>query len=646
MKAWRTPLLAAVPGLAVAVAALLGVVPSARDLPTYFVPLRQRTAEIIRGGHSAFFNPQVGCGEPYLANPQTGLFYPPAWLATVVDPWRAVGLEVGLHLAILATGCAALAAQLGAGPAVSVAAGWAVTLAGPSVSAAGVLNNLTALAWLPWLWWSVLRRGRRTTALFAALSFLAGEPQLAVVGLLVAVTLAPTRRTVVALVIGAGLTAAQAIPFVAWVAAGDRGPTHPASGAVAGHVKLARVPELVVPGAPSASGEGEGFLEQISLPAWVLILAGIAPWRRAGAARRLALWGWGVVVVSVLAGLPAGAEVWTRLSLGLLRYPSRLLFVAVVTLIPVAASCTAARRTSLWQGVAAASALLLVALLIGAAALPTALAALGAGLVLSSPFPAAGAMVGALALLPGAVDALHLTRGTSPPAVPCLEFQRGSGRVFVLEPSREQLAWARREPGWRPAALGWGYTPLLDGRRTVRSFAPVSSRRLAAHLAQADRGPEGQWWLDTLAASRVVAQHPVDALMPLCSWESYRVLDNPTAWPEAVVAASPPAVGRRWEAGGEILGEQGDDARRQWRVAVGNGGGVLLWLVTPDEGWRFEVDGRWVTAIVGPGIIQAVPVAPGNHTVNARYRPPGLWAGLAISSLAVLALLGVPWRRL
>ena len=77
-------LLGAVPGALVMAAAFAGWCPGARDLPTYFVPLRERTAEVVRLQQAPFWNADSGCGEPYFANPQTGVLYPPAWLAAAL----------------------------------------------------------------------------------------------------------------------------------------------------------------------------------------------------------------------------------------------------------------------------------------------------------------------------------------------------------------------------------------------------------------------------------------------------------------------------------------------------------------------------------------------------------------------------------
>jgi uncharacterized membrane protein YfhO len=57
------------------------------------------------------------------------------------------------------------------------------------------------------------------------------------------------------------------------------------------------------------------------------------------------------------------------------------------------------------------------------------------------------------------------------------------------------------------------------------------------------------------------------------------------------------------------------------------------------------VDGRPGVVVAGPGILHGVAVLAGEHEVNARYRPPGLLAGAAVS-LVCLSVLGLAaWRR-
>ncbi|OYW06448.1 MAG: hypothetical protein B7X11_01060, partial [Acidobacteria bacterium 37-65-4] len=106
---------------------------------------------------------------------------------------------------------------------------------------------------------------------------------------------------------------------------------------------------------------------------------------------------------------------------------------------------------------------------------------------------------------------------------------------------------------------------------------------------------------------------------------------NPEAWPEAAVVCAMPQPGQVPRPCGQVRPiATGDDARR-WRVEVGAAGGVFLWLETPDPGWEIRVDGAPARAVTGAGILHGVEVAAGDHLVSARYRPPGLIAGAAVS---------------
>jgi len=260
--------------------------------------------------------------------------------------------------------------------------------------------------------------------------------------------------------------------------------------------------------------------------------------------------------------------------------------------------------------------------------------------------PAAGlaAAAGAAALAVPHHAALHFERGVTNPVAACLIVESGHGRVFTVEPSLAQIETVAAGGEQRAFDLGWGYTSLLDGRAMARSFAPLRLRALAEHLEQADRGPQGRWWLDALAATVVVAQHPVAGLPELCRDGPIHVHANPFAWPDASVVRAIPLPGERPAAAGTVVaGTRGGD-RRQWRVEVSAGGGVLLWLSTPDRGWRFAVDGAAAEARRGRGILHGVAVPAGEHLVEAVYRPPGLLVGAVVSLLCLVGLLGVRWR--
>ncbi len=640
---WRLAA-AAAPGLALALAALLGWAPAAGDLPSYFVPLRQRTAAVVTGARGPFWDPDAGCGEPFFANPQSALLYPPAWLAAVLPARAAVGVEVGLHLALLAVGCALLARRLGAAGWLDVATGWSVLAAGPVLAAVGVLNNLESLAWMPWVWGAALAGSLPATAGFLALAYLAAEPALALVAGLVALVLAPRRRTLAALALAVAIVAVQALPFAAWVRGGDRGPGRDRELGMAGIVFPAELVAMAAPGAPRPSYTGVHFVSHLAVPLWALALGLVAAFDRRAAVRRLALSGWVLVLASVMPALPGGLTVWNAVTAGFVRYSGRLLFPAVVALVPAAAAAVGTRRARPWPAAGLAALAVAGGLALGGSPWPTATGAVTAAAVLASACPAPAAIIGAAAVAWRTHDALGLREVLPARPALCLAAQREARRVYVVAPSVEQFAFIQGD-SWRLRSLALGYAALLDGRRTARTYGPLVSRRLAAQLGEADRGPAGRWWLNALGADRIVAQHPIPGFPELCREDGLVVYDNPEAWPEAAVVCAMPQPGQTPRPCGQVREiATGDDAR-EWRVEVGAAGGVFLWLETPDAGWTIRVDGTPAPEVTGAGILHGVEVAAGDHLVTARYRPPGLIAGAAVSIVGLGLLVGAAWRR-
>lgn len=74
--------------------------------------------------------------------------------------------------------------------------------------------------------------------------------------------------------------------------------------------------------------------------------------------------------------------------------------------------------------------------------------------------------------------------------------------------------------------------------------------------------------------------------------------------------------------------------------------GLLMLGEGYDPGWRAEVDGRPAPVLVADHALRAVPLPPGEHSVELRYEPPGLRLGLAISAGGAIGLaiaLGWSW---
>jgi hypothetical protein len=78
--------------------------PSFRDQGDFFYPLKLYTADRLRRGELPLWNPLSGMGEPWLANLQSGVFYPPSLLFLLSSPALAAGLFLLLHFAIAAWG--------------------------------------------------------------------------------------------------------------------------------------------------------------------------------------------------------------------------------------------------------------------------------------------------------------------------------------------------------------------------------------------------------------------------------------------------------------------------------------------------------------------------------------------------------------
>jgi len=88
MRRWAAIVIAIVALVAMARPLLRDEVFSLRDHTGYFQPMRWFTAVELRNGRLPLWNPYNASGEPWLANPQTGVFYPPTWLFAACVQYR------------------------------------------------------------------------------------------------------------------------------------------------------------------------------------------------------------------------------------------------------------------------------------------------------------------------------------------------------------------------------------------------------------------------------------------------------------------------------------------------------------------------------------------------------------------------------
>jgi hypothetical protein len=229
------PLLAALV-LAVFWRAVLGGIFYLGNILQLQYPLRSAYAAELARGSLPLWTPLVVGGYPLLAEGSLGALYPPNWiLHTLLPVAIALNVFVLAHLLWAALGAYAFARRLGGHQAAAFASALAFALGGFLVAHLTGVNIIACAAWLPWLFLLVDRvavdapsghpaRDAALLALALGMAFLAGQPQIALLGLLAVLAYAlylswATRQHgrviglwVVALLLGVGLAAAQLLP--------------------------------------------------------------------------------------------------------------------------------------------------------------------------------------------------------------------------------------------------------------------------------------------------------------------------------------------------------------------------------------------------------------------------------------------------
>ena len=641
---WWVPLL-------LVLAPLLGWMPAHRDLIDFFLPMRGLTAEFIGAGIGPWLNLTNGCGEAWFANPETAVLYPPAWLHLVFPGSWALTAEIALHLALLSLGVGLAARELGAsreGRTLAEVAAWS---AGPVLVTVGVLNNLETLTWLPWMALAARLEGRKSLPLLAAataLGWLGGEPQVWAMGVVLVIAVARRRaRALVGISLGVAVIAVQLVPFLAWVAEGDRGPA--ASWLLRGAVTPVDWSGVLVPGLLSTAGRMV-YAESLFLGAPMLVCALLGGWRKR--------WLLAVVVAfALLATLPeiGAGRLFVILTGGLVRYPSRFALIGLALLLPLAGrgaddwlagrgrwlataasalalvTCVVSGHTLRWW-VAGAPALLMLVAALAPAWRPLRGAALVAGI--------AGMVVAGLPLIGlRPVTEVLAPQATWPEAA-------GGGRVYVPTPAEDVMPWLASSLGARRL---WpvGYLNLEEGLTMTRTDAPVANRRLASHIAITDEGPARRWWLDALAAEWILlpeGEGLPEGMEQVASRGGMRLLRNHGAMPVMWLANRPPDPDRPGSRVG-VVTEKTLAGNACSMTATTPTEGWLSISLAPVNGWRWRLDGRPVLLDQGPGIIQYIRVPAGIHQLEGRYRPPMHLLTTIVSGCAALVILAGLARR-
>jgi hypothetical protein len=129
--------------------AFRGMVLGGYDTFVYFHPLRAYFAQAVAEGRLPLWNPNTFLGVPFLANPQSAVFYPGTWLfALVAVPHAYVANFLG-HVFIAGASLYAFARWLGLGRLGSLIGGCSFAFSGFLSGQAGHINQVSVAAWLP-----------------------------------------------------------------------------------------------------------------------------------------------------------------------------------------------------------------------------------------------------------------------------------------------------------------------------------------------------------------------------------------------------------------------------------------------------------------------------------------------------------------
>jgi hypothetical protein len=667
--------------LLVALAAVLsplvrGELPLATDTEAFYAPLAAFLHDRLGHGDLPLWSPGAFSGQPFAADAQSGVFYPPSLIALwLLSPGTGLVVIALFHYAIAALATYALVRLLGGGRLGAVYAGLAYAASGHLLARAGMLGILSGAAWLPVclaaaeavhrapprlrpLAWSGL-------AAALAMSILAGSQQLSFVAGLAVVLwlLCRSGRRGALLALAAGLAAL-------------------ALAAVAILPRLEFLQRSATPGGV-ADADGIGSLVLADLRAL------IGPYG---------------VSHSEVTTLYAGAATPALALIALVRRPDvrRAPLVLIVLSLVWATGLVGDLRLPLVQSLAShepvraiALLVLMLAVLAGLALGPLVQRVSGPGLVVLGLV---------LAVLVGGTSAAatsYLLPLIAVGAIAVLLRRRGwavVGGALLVAVLAGDLAWHGAHQDvplrWRPAAQSVPHPSAsarfllarqaAEGPFRVATAAPESV--LEHQLGKAGGSVASDLLLDQEAVGvgleDVSGYNPLhlDAYSRYLQASNGKALDRHLEY--AVRPATPQlrALGVRYyvspsdrtPAGlpvvyraGSVAVSEDPEALPLARVERAGTAPIAAHVAsrTPDRvvvttspstpagrlvladaaypGWSVSVDGRPATALTSDGLFRAVDVGAGAHRVVWRFRPDSLLRGLLLTTVAAACVLGL-----
>jgi hypothetical protein len=654
---------------------------------------------LLEWGQIPLWNPMILSGAPFFADPLSGLWYPPIWLASWLAPGLAFNLLIYLHLLWAGLGTWRLARRIGLSDPAACLAGLAFSGAPKLLGHVGLghVSLVFAVCWTPWVLLAVDSAARkvrvpalprvRSAALAGAaagLVFLIDPrwfPYVLVLSIPYAAWTAahshkPTGssewgRSLGSLGVGAlasiGIAAALALPLSEFLRLSTRAMLS-AGEAAAFSLPLGKLPNLL---APDLAGWPEW---QTYSGAVVLFLAGVAltfDWRRS------VFWSLAAGAMLLL-GLGSASPLYPLLrtavpGLAQLRVPARSLFgsgfafsilagyglhriltgeFAVKRLLRLAVAIALATLISGWAAAsqAAAGARLTIWLphlvsvgLVGAAVAWAAVSRRGggrawAGWLLLILLDLGLVNFATLEVRPGAGAPDPRARAVAGQIEANPPSRSFSPSYSLLQPSASLLGLETAD-GINPLQLA-NYNEFMSEATGIRSASySVTLPAFPEGGPQISRAVElDAERLGLLSITEVLSAYPVvpGGLDPAGRLDGHYRYTNPATRPRAWIEIGAAPGWRR------ILAEEWTPNRIRIS-AEGPGRLVLSELAYP--GWRVEIDGDPAALRTESELFRAVDLSPGVHEVQFTFRPASLLAGLGITLISGLALASLWFRR-
>jgi hypothetical protein len=240
-----------------------------RDTSKLFQPIRPLVVEALRNFQLPLWNPYEALGVPLFAQMIHGVLHPISVIGAVVFPQAGMDVFILIYITLAALGSALLARILGSSFGAAAIAGFGYGLSGYVLGMGSIIQYLCAAASAPWaiIGLRMAGEGRRfgivAAALAAAVLYFAGDPQWAIIAILLGMALAMEaggRRglfnALLGLAIGTALAGIQLIPTMAYLHEASRAIELDSLDRMQWALAPWRIIEFIVPGFFGSPGIG------------------------------------------------------------------------------------------------------------------------------------------------------------------------------------------------------------------------------------------------------------------------------------------------------------------------------------------------------------------------------------------------------